>query len=727
MATSLFSQGEKANFRISLRAHTGEALEGWGVLIFAAPDPARGSESSGISWQPLFPLSEIQTDSAGLATAGNFPHGHYFVVTSRSGALIHASDRFEIRGERETDPFEVAVPPHNIVTAIARDAVSDAEIRDAEVLIKLESRQPGGEGVVLRAPTAPDGTFLISASAGAFDRLHCRARVSRSGYAPAVIKELRDLATDAAGRKIIALRQGKALRGELVPPSFGLIDRPVQVLLQFPTSAVSLRVASEAGGRFELADVPDEGEVAVQLLDEKWYVDGTQAQGDRGHLGLFSVISGAVNTLRIPVAHGAKIVGRLIDSRTGNGVPSVTVRAQSLALAREEFRRSETISNQEGAFELGDLAPGWHRLEAKGTLFTLDSHEVQTRWPPRSALSGLVLSGSEDARRAYSVEIGSALEILVRPTDTAAVDLPMVRLGRVTGRVLESQGEVISGAKVQVVLDDDPRRFSGERALALREGRLSTVSKSDGTYTLDQIEPGDWNLRAVTSRGLQSEITRITLPQGADEARVDLTVRRGNRMSLRATTDRGVPVAGLEAAVTSGGQMTTGETSLLALLITAQDGLATADVGHSRSVVLRYRNLKELGLVLEGGRGEEIVHRIELLEGQETPVEVKLFRRHQISVRILSAEGAAIVGALVQFDRLEADGSVVPLAFDWTRTDGSGRARRFVDREGAYRVRSVSPLGSPVGAGLSSSGFELLDAAPLFTSETESVVLVRPK
>ncbi|HXY41176.1 MAG TPA: carboxypeptidase regulatory-like domain-containing protein, partial [Vicinamibacteria bacterium] len=235
-------------------------------------------------------------------------------------------------------------------------------------------------------------------------------------------------------------------------------------------------------------------------LDEvpagRWTVQAFARGYQLGTVSALTVAEGeAVDAVELRVARGALVVGRVLDSRGGGAVLGATVQARlsgaGAATTRLSLRgeggQNEAMSDADGRYEIGGLAPGTWTLTASHPDWSETSANVEVKDSPASldlrlgrgaALAGVVLAGS-------------------RPVPAAQVTLSAA------GEAGFGMGPGMLGGEEQSALTDDAGRFRFER---LSAGRYSLVA----TLRAQSSAPVD---AAVTAEAEQQ--VQLTLGEGA--------------------------------------------------------------------------------------------------------------------------------------------------------------------------------------------------------------------
>ena len=392
--------------------------------------------------------------------------------------------------------------------------------------------------------TDADGRFSLVAPAG----VHTVA-VRKAGYA-------RDDATPSVpGRAVeIRLKRGAAISGqvldELGDPVIG-----IHVFVQKQTdSAKALTIVGEADtddrgeyrfgglsvGAF-LASIaiatPTQrpGSSLVLASQQPMYYPGVatpgQAQalrvqpGDQrngidfivpaGHSSGLSVATLAFQLRRPPLPNSAPRGTGVVRGRVADLGGRPIGHAQVLVFADTRADSRATTTNENGAFEVGELGAGTVRISATAPGYTqLESGHAVTPWnldlgPVRAGtLSGFAWGRAIDL---------AAAEIRDR------IDVTMARWGTLSGRVTDEYGDPVQGAGVQLL---HVRYDAGQRQLVPADAVMA-VTDDLGRYRLHSLTPGQYMVSATVGQVSLEDLpgyTRSVLSGDAESRRGPIRV-----------------------------------------------------------------------------------------------------------------------------------------------------------------------------------------------------------
>ena len=209
-------------------------------------------------------------------------------------------------------------------------------------------------------------------------------------------------------------------------------------------------------------------------------------------------------------AQPAHVAGRVVK-QTGEGMRHATV----TLLGAERYTATADAA---GAFAFDGVAPGTYALMAQRVGYA--SQKYGAAWPLVRACGKLddVNNQREHANSGYDVvvDLRQCIEhapgtMLTLAVGQAIKDLtiPIVQHGVISGKVLNQDGEATAN---QVVAAMREVYRDGARRLAQA---VSTSTGPDGVYTLDDLPPGRYYVRAMTGYTFASP-GRDKAPQEAD-------------------------------------------------------------------------------------------------------------------------------------------------------------------------------------------------------------------
>lgn len=352
------------------------------------------------------------------------------------------------------------------------------------------------------------------------------------------------------------------IRGRVFALDTGSPIRRAQVRISGPDIMPKVAL-TDTDGRFEFRDLPagrftmqatKSGYVSVQFGQTRPYESGRPIE-----LADKQVLENS----DIPLPRGSVIAGRIVDE-FGEPVPDVMVTAlrQSWANGRRRLvsaggRIAQT--NDLGQFRLYGLPPGDYYVSAsmRPGVEQMMAFEMvaasrgvsggPTASAPSSGYAPTYFPGTPNVGEAQKVTLNAGQE-----HQGADFSLMPVRLAKITGIVVGSDGRPVSGAMVNVT----PRERGDVMLLA---GMNTARTNQDGAFTLNGVAPGDYQLQA-------NSMQVIT----ADES------EGGNRMVFAVRTGPGGP--GPDRETGSVPLVVAGEDVANIVVVTSKGGQATGRV-----------------------------------------------------------------------------------------------------------------------------------------------------
>ncbi len=268
-----------------------------------------------------------------------------------------------------------------------------------------------------------------------------------------------------------------------------------------------------------------------------------------------------------------EVSGRVVG-KDGAGVPGIHV--QSWSEAQEP---SGAQTGTDGTFVFPKLAEGRYRLTAQQPGVGEASLDIEIAGQPVRDL-----------------------ELRLAETESGVV---------LTGRLTGLPPEDLKGALVQA---QSP------------EANLSGFVKWDGSYRIENLEPGEWTVSARTGSGRQAT-GKVWIEPGATAATLDLDFAGGLTLSGRVLVD-GSPLGG--ASVLAGNLADPGSGQL-------------GSTAHDGSFALRGLSPGSLTVIVLGSPGISASRTVELAEDEEIAIEITT---GTFKATVLSATGELLEGAV---------------------------------------------------------------------------------
>jgi hypothetical protein len=265
-------------------------------------------------------------------------------------------------------------------------------------------------------------------------------------------------------------------------------------------------------GRFEFSDLPA-GVYSIMVMPRGGFVRLPRPE-------MIEVADGHTASLTIKLNRTGVISGRLLDE---SGEP--LSRARVSAMRREPLAGSRLLpagmadtSDDLGQVRLFDLPPGEYIVTAQDFSGPAEAADGSQGYAPT------YYPGSPSLDGARPVSVRAAQE-----TPGIEFSLARVVMGRITGTVRDSGGQVVSGRGGNVSLV----RRADETMGSTRGG----VIRPDGSFVIGQVPPGEYYLMANVSIGEGG-------PNTAREGAYVPVAVNGNEVSVDVQTNKGATVRG---------------------------------------------------------------------------------------------------------------------------------------------------------------------------------------
>ena len=194
-------------------------------------------------------------------------------------------------------------------------------------------------------------------------------------------------------------------------------------------------------------------------------------------LGGAALLTGQENPAAAPKT--GSVAGAVIDEKSGEGIPKALI-----ILRRDQEGGIGQVTDSNGKFTLRDVEPGTYTLSVQRDRYVLTRGQSQT----------------------IDVQPGQS---------TSDVKLKLQRTGVVSGRIVDTDGEPLSGVNV-VVSSSRPSKGALRRS-------WSAITNDRGEYRVFDIAPGEYRLSATHTPGIRDNGLPIqrragASPDPADEA-----------------------------------------------------------------------------------------------------------------------------------------------------------------------------------------------------------------
>jgi len=429
-----------------------------------------------------------------------------------------------------------------------------------------------------------------------------------------------------------------------------------------------------------------------------------------GYGGVRLAISGLGRVQRdVVLVPEGTIVGKVVRAGDGEVVPHAYVSAYPMVWGRERPASGSVMTDVEGRFSVGGMAPGRYRLSAGADGLGFDeqvevlveaghtSPEKTIRLTEQGTVKGRVVAAGKPVvgaaisltRRAPTAYSGSAVSqedgtfilkgvpvgesaIDAKPYDVvspqtltvpakglADVVVEVKPMAAIRGRVL-FHGEPVANAPVTDASKD-----------------ASTVSHPDGTYELKGLKAGEYELSARSNAvGAFVDRVKVTLADG-DQKTLDLELVNEGRISGIVVDQQGKPLGGawvsFNSAKTADGAECGADTSGAFVCTRLRGGEYKADVYLSAESRVRMRP------------AHSVFPLVALKDNKATAADVRLeVQRDELSIsgRVVDASGAPVPDARV--DALATETGDQARFDTWTPYP-----RAITDQNGAFELRGL--------------------------------------
>jgi uncharacterized GH25 family protein len=486
----------------------------------------------GLVWDRASPMEAAVTDRAGGFVLGGPALARLQITAGAPGYMNTDSHEFQLVDDGRAGPT-LALAPAAAVQGKIVDADGRA-VEGAEARLQVK-RNPGMMRIEIGGPPALPRT--LSDASGAFrigqidPEKSYTLEVQAEGFAPAelTVSELEPYRTKSGLR--IELSRGQGLRGTVVDGE-GLPLRDATVKLQPASSGHGMRMlriaeggdaasavetASGSDGRFELSGLPA----------GKFDLGVTRSGFAKRSVPAVEIEEGSepVDLGEIALQRGERVQGFVLDHEgqpvegaeiyVGESGPMMVVMSGAGAPTEE----ADASTDPSGWFVVEDLARGSrYSLSVRRTGFV------------EASVSSVDVPRSEP------------VEVTLRPAS------------RVSGMVLDPEGEPIPGA--QVNLSRTRTMEMGGNVMRMMM-RVDESTDSEGRFLFEDQEPGEISLGATASGYQEAKLDNLEIPKGEDLEGVELPLVAGAIVQGRVSAPDGRPAIGASVRVVpeSGGMM----------------------------------------------------------------------------------------------------------------------------------------------------------------------------
>jgi len=304
------------------------------------------------------------------------------------------------------------------------------------------------------------------------------------------------------------------LRGRVVAADTGGVVRRAQVRISGPD--IGVKTASTDGqGRYEFKDLPA-GRFTISV-SKAGFVTMQYGQNRPFEPGRPIELADAELMEKADVAlpRGSSVSGRILDE-FGEPVADASVSAMRMQFTGGKRKLvpsgRQSTTNDLGQFRIFGLPPGEYYVSA--SLRTLDTMVMDmlggaagpggpTGSNSNAGYAATYYPGTPNPGEAQRLSLGVGQEM--------SIEMPMaqVRLARISGTALNSDGKPMSGAMVMLIP-------AMKDAVALMPGGTSRTDK-DGNFNLNGVAPGEYALQAQSLAAMMSAASEAMAMIGGGE------------------------------------------------------------------------------------------------------------------------------------------------------------------------------------------------------------------
>jgi protocatechuate 3,4-dioxygenase beta subunit len=414
----------------------------------------------------------------------------------------------------------------------------------------------------------------------------------------------------------IVLRRGAVVTGRVLGPDGAPVPGADVRVLQTSREDVLFAMAREsartdAEGRYRLEGV-EEGRRSIVASHESFQ----RAVKDLD-------VQAGENRLDLQLGQGQAVAGRIVDP-AGRPVPGARVVLSTQGFGYGGEGMAEAASEEDGSFRFPSVASGTYGLSA--------------------SKEGYAPGALPDP-----IQVGGA--------PVTGLEVRLATGGTIRGRIRGLGLEALASVNVFAVRSD---------GVGMEAGMRQGVVDFEGIYTIEGVAPGDWMVMAMSGSG--SARGRVTLPEGASEAVLDLELGGGFMLSGRVLR-AGQPMPGLQV-VASGNNVVSH-----AMGSTGPQGefrLEGLEAGTYHVAAMDFRT------------GIRHAEEVEISGDREIVIELPTQR---VSGRVVDAtDSSPVEGATILLQKPEGEAEMGFLGSSGASTDPSGAFTLSNVGEGTWRV-----------------------------------------
>jgi len=342
------------------------------------------------------------------------------------------------------------------------------------------------------------------------------------------------------------------LRGRIVAGDTGSVVRRAQIRISGPDIG-SKTALTDAQGRYEFKDLPA-GRFNVSV-SKSGFVSMQYGQNRPFEPGrpIDLVDAQVLEKVDVSLPRGSVLAGRVVDE-FGEPVAEASVSAMRMQYAGGKRRlvpsgRNGT-TNDLGQFRLYGLPPGEYYVSA--TLRSMDSMVMDlmggggaggpTGSNQNAGYAATYYPGTSNPGDAQRVAVAVGQEL-----NGVDVQLQPVRLARISGTAVGSDGKPMSGAMVMLLP-------TMKDAMQFMPGGTSRTNK-DGQFTLSGVAPGEYSIQVQSLAAIMnaaSEAMTVFAVSSGDRSQTPPSSPQEREFAVAPVTVAGEDIAGMVVLGTRG-------------------------------------------------------------------------------------------------------------------------------------------------------------------------------
>jgi hypothetical protein len=343
------------------------------------------------------------------------------------------------------------------------------------------------------------------------------------------------------------------LRGRITAADTGAIVRRAQVRISGPDIG-GKTAFTDANGGYEFRELPA-GRYSLSV-SKSGFVPMQYGQRRPFEPGKPIELADAqvLDKVDIALPRGSAVSGRILDE-FGEPVSDATVSAMRLQYADGKRRLAPSgrpsTTNDHGYFRVFGLPPGDYFLSASvhsfESMFTslhaggAGGDSVGAHSPTGYAATYYPGTQNPGEAQRLSLDVGQELQI--------DLQLQPVRLAKITGKAITSDGKPMSDAMVMLIP-------AMRHEVGMMPGGTSQTDK-EGNFTLTGVAPGEYSVQVQSLAALMSAATQMMSMMGVDSKEAPAPPRRVQpEFAIAKVSIAGDDITGLVVAGTRGAKAT---------------------------------------------------------------------------------------------------------------------------------------------------------------------------